>query len=69
MKETWYIMGKDIPIQSELNFTHFEEYDASDRYFKMGFSYQVGIVSRIRGYMDPHWTNEPEVCYEKEKWK
>lgn len=47
-----FTMGKDIPIQSELNFAHFEEYDTSNRYFKMGFFYQVGIVSRIRGYMD-----------------
>lgn len=29
------------------------ENNSQNRYFRMGLSYEVGIVSRIRGYMDP----------------
>ncbi|XP_042517256.1 tafazzin [Macadamia integrifolia] len=42
-------------IQTHLEVNHDQGpgFTSSDRYFRMGFSYESGIVSRIRGYMDP----------------
>ena len=55
-----YITSEDdsssrLEIQSpmKLNVTNTQEHAPSERYFGMGFSYEGGIVSRIRGYMDP----------------
>ena len=45
-----------IESQTKLNVTNPQEPTTttpSERYFRMGFSYETGLVSRIRGYMDP----------------
>lgn len=42
-----------IQSQMKLNAIDTQEATPSERYFRMGFSYDFGIVSRIHGYMDP----------------
>ncbi|OVA02660.1 Tafazzin [Macleaya cordata] len=39
--------------QRELNVDQTPEASSSERYFRMGFSREGGMVSRFRGYMDP----------------
>ncbi|XWS57502.1 hypothetical protein CRYUN_Cryun09bG0179600 [Craigia yunnanensis] len=43
---------EEAPVQLKLSATSPEE-STPDRYFRMGFSYEGGISSRIRNYMDP----------------
>ncbi|XVF31380.1 hypothetical protein REPUB_Repub16aG0141000 [Reevesia pubescens] len=43
---------EETRVQLKLTATSPEE-STPDRYFRMGFSYEGGIASRIRGYMDP----------------
>ncbi|XP_043711512.1 tafazzin [Telopea speciosissima] len=42
-----------IEAQLKVNLDQAPRDTSSDRYFRIGFSYEGGIVSRIRGYMDP----------------
>lgn len=42
-----------LQAEEKLDITSKQEDDSPNRYFKMGFSYECGMVSRIRGYVDP----------------
>ncbi|KAA8545179.1 hypothetical protein F0562_019932 [Nyssa sinensis] len=46
-------LKQDFHAELKINPTHPEESNSPDRYIRMGFSYEGGIMSRIRGYMDP----------------
>ncbi|KAF8394578.1 hypothetical protein HHK36_020791 [Tetracentron sinense] len=46
-------LRQTIQTQPKLNLDQLQGPTSSDRYFRMGFSYEVGIMSRIRGYVDP----------------
>lgn len=43
----------EIQAQMKLNVTNTQDTTPSERPLRMAFSYEGGIVSRIRGYMDP----------------
>ncbi|KAL0006022.1 hypothetical protein SO802_013583 [Lithocarpus litseifolius] len=46
-------LRQETKMQPKLNATHPQEPASSDRCFKVGLSYGNGLVSRMRGYMDP----------------
>uniref|UniRef100_A0A5B7BCX3 Phospholipid/glycerol acyltransferase domain-containing protein n=1 Tax=Davidia involucrata TaxID=16924 RepID=A0A5B7BCX3_DAVIN len=48
-----FSLRQDFQAELEINPTQAKEPNSPNRYFRMGFSYEGGIVSRIRGYMDP----------------
>lgn len=44
---------KETQIQRKLESSYQKEPSPSDWYFRVGFSYERGIASRMRGFMDP----------------
>ena len=48
-----FTLVKDSQTEPRVNLSHPKEPDVPDQPFKIDLSYKRGIVSRIRGYMDP----------------
>ncbi|KAL1811857.1 hypothetical protein ACET3Z_021922 [Daucus carota] len=44
---------QNVVTEQKAEHVNVKENNAQNRYFRMGLSYEGGIVSRIRGYMDP----------------
>ena len=44
---------QNVVTEQKAEHINVKENNAQNRYFRMGLSYEGGIVSRIRGYMDP----------------